>query len=58
VSKSPRSIAEVRELTRLALVASGYSEEDAVIVTDILMYAELRGNNQGNFGATQISEFC
>lgn len=27
--------------------ASGYSEEDAEIVTDVLMYAELRGNNQG-----------
>jgi len=28
-------------------VSSGYSEEDAAIVTDVLMYAELRGNNQG-----------
>lgn len=47
VSKSPRPIAEVRELTKLALQASGYTEEDAEIVTEILMYAELRGNNQG-----------
>lgn len=47
VAKSPRPIAEVREYTRLALIASGYSEEDADIVTDVLMYAELRGNNQG-----------
>eukprot|EP00286_Rhodomonas_abbreviata_P004564 CAMPEP_0181335408 /NCGR_PEP_ID=MMETSP1101-20121128/26816_1 /TAXON_ID=46948 /ORGANISM="Rhodomonas abbreviata, Strain Caron Lab Isolate" /LENGTH=350 /DNA_ID=CAMNT_0023445527 /DNA_START=53 /DNA_END=1107 /DNA_ORIENTATION=+ len=47
VSKSPRSITEVTELTKRALMASGYCEEDATIVTDILMYAELRGNNQG-----------
>jgi len=47
VSKSPRPIAEVHELTKQALMASGYTEEDSAIVTDILMYAELRGNNQG-----------
>jgi len=47
VSKSPRPISEVMHYTKLALMASGYCEEDATVVTDILMYAELRGNNQG-----------
>lgn len=34
--------------TNILVKASGYSEEDATTVAEILMYAELRGNNQGN----------
>ncbi len=41
------SIDSIRELTKLALQSLGYCEEDAIISTDVLMYAELRGNNQG-----------
>lgn len=47
VSKSPRDLDEVRDLCKKALMASGYNESDSEIVTDCLMYAELRGNNQG-----------
>ena len=31
----------------IALTRSGYIRSDAEIVADTLMYAELRGNNQG-----------
>eukprot|EP01038_Epipyxis_sp_PR26KG_P016404 gene16404-22367_t len=41
------SIAKLRELINAALLNIGYSEDDAIIVTDTLMYAELRANNQG-----------
>lgn len=47
VSKSPRDIEEVRGYTKAAFIASGYCESDAQVCTDCLMYAELRGNNQG-----------
>jgi hypothetical protein len=47
VTKTPRPLSEVRAYTQAALEAQGYSAEDAAIVTDVLMYAELRGNNQG-----------
>ena len=40
-------IGELEELTFKALLSEGLREEDAVIVTNNLMYAERRRNNQG-----------
>ena len=41
------SIDELKDVTRKALLASGYDESEADIILDVLMYAQLRGNNQG-----------
>mmetsp|Transcript_12323 Transcript_12323/g.18678 ORF Transcript_12323/g.18678 Transcript_12323/m.18678 type:complete len:334 (-) Transcript_12323:175-1176(-) len=41
------NISHIRSLTEQALLKAGFNREDAAISTDILMYAELRGNNQG-----------
>mmetsp|Transcript_6565 Transcript_6565/g.10731 ORF Transcript_6565/g.10731 Transcript_6565/m.10731 type:complete len:334 (+) Transcript_6565:56-1057(+) len=40
-------IAEVEALTERALTVAGFPAEDVGIVTEVLMYAEMRGNNQG-----------
>jgi LDH2 family malate/lactate/ureidoglycolate dehydrogenase len=41
------SIDQLKETTLKALHAQGYSHAEAPILLDILMYAQLRGNNQG-----------
>lgn len=40
-------IHELRELILQILLSQGYRDEDASISTDVLLYAEIRGNNQG-----------
>lgn len=40
-------IEELRRLLILALIKLGYVQSKAEIVADVLLYAELRGNNQG-----------
>jgi len=41
------SIQELTELSKQAIIKFGYSEEEAQIILDMLMYAQMRGNNQG-----------
>jgi len=41
------SIQELKELSKKAILKYGYSEEEATIVLDMLMYAQMRGNDQG-----------
>ena len=41
------SISELKELTVGAVRSYGYSEEETRIISDVLLYAQLRGNNQG-----------
>lgn len=41
------SCQELSELTTKAILKYGYSEEEAEIIRDMLMYAQLRGNDQG-----------
>jgi LDH2 family malate/lactate/ureidoglycolate dehydrogenase len=39
-------IEALRSVTRRAIVAQGYNEADSGVILDIIMYAQLRGNNQ------------
>ena len=41
------AIRELEELTAKALKNYGYNEKEARIISDALLYAQLRGNNQG-----------
>ena len=41
------SIQELRDLSRRAILKYGYSEDEARVILDMLMYAQMRGNNQG-----------
>ncbi len=41
------SLPELTDLSKRALSRYGYSEAEATIILDMLMYAQLRGNNQG-----------
>ncbi len=41
------SIEELKTLSTRAILTYGYTEEEAEIILDMLMYAQLRGNNQG-----------
>jgi L-2-hydroxycarboxylate dehydrogenase (NAD+) len=41
------SIAELRDLTTKAIASFGYNEEETKAIREILLYAQLRGNNQG-----------
>ena len=41
------SIQELESLSKRVILTYGYSEEEATIILDMLMYAQLRGNNQG-----------
>jgi LDH2 family malate/lactate/ureidoglycolate dehydrogenase len=41
------SIQELETLSRKAILTFGYTEDEATIILDMLMYAQLRGNNQG-----------
>ena len=40
-------VGELEKLTSQALKNSGYNDEEIRIMTDVLLYAQLRGNNQG-----------
>ena len=40
------SIDRLRAATRRAIAAQGYNDADSDIILDIIMYAQLRGNNQ------------
>jgi len=37
----------LRALSERAVVAAGFSDDEASVIVDVLLYAELRGNNQG-----------
>ena len=41
------SIDELTETTRKAIKTYGYDDKATECILDILMYAQLRGNNQG-----------
>ncbi len=41
------SVQELETLSRKAILTFGYSEDEAITILDMLMYAQLRGNNQG-----------
>ena len=41
------SLQELTDLSKRALSKYGYPEEEATIILDMLMYAQMRGNNQG-----------
>jgi L-2-hydroxycarboxylate dehydrogenase (NAD+) len=41
------TVRELEKLTSQALKNSGYDAEEIQIITDVLLYAQLRGNNQG-----------
>lgn len=41
------NIDELQELARKAILTYGYTEDEADTIVEILMYAQLRGNNQG-----------
>ncbi len=40
------AINQLRRTTRLAIKAQGYNAEDTEVILDIILYAQLRGNNQ------------
>ena len=40
------SLDNLRRVTRAAILAQGYQAEDAEIILEIILYAQLRGNNQ------------
>ena len=41
------SLDELKDLTTKALKSYGYNNEEISVISDILIYAQLRGNNQG-----------
>lgn len=41
------SIAELEKLTAMALKNQGYNESEISVISEILLYAQMRGNNQG-----------
>ncbi len=41
------SIQELNKLSKKAILKYGYSEEETQIILDMLMYAQMRGNDQG-----------
>ena len=41
------SFQELKKLSKKAIIKYGYSEEEAQIILDMLMYAQMRGNDQG-----------
>lgn len=41
------AIDDLRSTTRRVLLRQGYDEAEAAVILDVLMYAQLRGNNQG-----------
>jgi len=41
------SIQELNAISKKAISKYGYSEEETQIILDMLMYAQMRGNDQG-----------
>lgn len=41
------AIEDLKQTTRQAILKSGYTESEAEIILDVILYAQLRGNNQG-----------
>jgi L-2-hydroxycarboxylate dehydrogenase (NAD+) len=41
------AVTELRDKVRAGVNTLGYEQQDAEIITDVLLYAQLRGNNQG-----------
>lgn len=41
------SVDTLRDVTKKAILHYGYTETEAAIILDVLLYAQLRGNNQG-----------
>jgi len=41
------SVQELNKLSKKAILKYGYSEDEAQIILDMLMYAQMRGNDQG-----------
>jgi L-2-hydroxycarboxylate dehydrogenase (NAD+) len=41
------SVAELKQITLAVLARSGYPPDEAQTILDVIMYAQLRGNNQG-----------
>ncbi len=41
------AIKELEDLTTRAVRSYGYNEEETQVISDVLLYAQLRGNNQG-----------
>lgn len=41
------SVSELRSLVCNSLRGHGYDEEEVAKISDVLLYAQLRGNNQG-----------
>jgi len=41
------SISELEDLTARAVRSYGYTDEEVQVISDVLLYAQLRGNNQG-----------
>lgn len=41
------TVTELKELVNHALAKQGYSTEESQTISDVLLYAQLRGNNQG-----------
>lgn len=40
-------LTELNEMVNKALLKYGYTEEESTIIAEVLMYAQMRGNNQG-----------
>ena len=41
------SIQELKRLSEKAISKYGYSEEESTVILDMLMYAQMRGNDKG-----------
>jgi LDH2 family malate/lactate/ureidoglycolate dehydrogenase len=41
------SLQELKTLSKKAILKYGYSDEETIIILDMLMYAQMRGNDQG-----------
>jgi LDH2 family malate/lactate/ureidoglycolate dehydrogenase len=41
------SVSELEDLTARAVRSFGYNDEEVRVISDVLLYAQLRGNNQG-----------
>ena len=48
-------IDELRETTKNAIRGIGYDEKDAEVILDVLMFAQVRGNNQGIIKVTHLT---
>lgn len=41
------ALAELKEISKRAILHYGYTEQEAEVINEVLLYAQLRGNNQG-----------